>query len=456
MTTAHHDVIVIGGGIAGLTCAYQLKLAGLDAVVLEAQSTPGGNAQSHLSGDFLYEHGPHTFPASADAIFSLVDQLDIGGEVMQTAQAGRVRFVVRENQVHKVPTSPWALLTSRLISWRAKLALIAEPFRRGEVKSNDTVHSFFSRRIGEEASTVLAGAFVSGVYAGDAHKLSARSAFPLLWGFEQSAGSLFVGAWRHFRKLKRSRAASNKPRRRGLFSFRGGIGRLTGALASALGDRFISNRRVDSLECLDGIWLATSGDSAYSAKQVVLAVPPDTASSLLANISPNVADQLRAIPMAPIAVVHLGYRQSQPALPDGFGLLVAPHEPTYSLGILFPSRLFSDRAPANGELISAFVGGVGNPAALDLSDPALAGRVKDDLAHLFGLKGDPEVVQILRYQSAIPQLTRGHDERMTTISNGIADNPGLHLAGNYLTGVGLKDAVHSGLAASRTCMEVAG
>ncbi len=456
MTTAHHDVIVVGGGIAGLTCAYQLKLAGVDAVVLEAQSTPGGNTQSQSSGGFVYEYGPHTFPASAEAIFSLVNQLGLDSDIMQTAQAGRVRFVVRHSQVHKVPSSLWALFTTRLISWRAKFAMIAEPLRRGQVNPSDTVHSFFSRRIGEEAATVFGGAFVNGVYAGDAHKLSARSAFPLLWSFEQGAGSLIIGAWRHFRKLKRDRAESNKPPRKGLFSFKGGIGRLTVALASALNDRFVSNKRVDSLEFSDGLWLATSGESTYSAKQVVLAVPPNCASSLLENVSPVVAGQLQQIPMAPIAVVHLGYRDRQPALPDGFGLLVAPKESTYSLGILFPSRLFSDRAPANGELISAFVGGVGNPVAIDLPDAALTERVKGDLDHLFGLRCDPEVVQVLRYKSAIPQFTDGHASRIATISKGLADNPGLHLAGNYLTGVGLKDAVHSGLAASKACMESTG
>ena len=343
-------------------------------------------------------------------------------------------------------------MITRLISWRSKLAVMAEPFRRGKVTTSDTVHSFFSRRIGAEAATVLGGAFVSGVYAGDTHKLSARSAFPLLWSFEQSAGSLFVGAWRHFRKLRKYRSESDEPHRRGLFSFKGGIGRLTGALASALNDRFVSNKPVDSLEKSDGLWLATSGDSTYSAKHVVLAVPPNCASVLLADTCPLVADQLKQIPMAPVAVVHLGYNETQPALPDGFGLLVAPGETTFSLGILFPSRLFSDRTPGNGELISAFVGGVGNTVAIDLPDTELIENVKGDLKSLFGLSGDPDVVQIYRYKSAIPQFTHGHASRIESIVNGLADNPGLHLAGNYLSGVGLKDAVHSGVAASKACM----
>jgi len=118
--------------------------------------------------------------------------------------------------------------------------------------------------------------------------------------------------------------------------------------------------------------------------------------------------------------------------------------------------LFSDRAPENGELISAFVGGVGNPGAVELPDSVLAARVKSDLLDLFGISSDPEIIDVIRYKSAIPQLTDGHDLRIDAIQKGLADAPGLHLAGNYLKGVGLKDAVNSGLLASKACMEFVG
>lgn len=42
MSDPDHDVVVIGGGQAGLAVAYYLRRAGLDFVVLDAEERPGG------------------------------------------------------------------------------------------------------------------------------------------------------------------------------------------------------------------------------------------------------------------------------------------------------------------------------------------------------------------------------------------------------------------------------
>ena len=149
--------------------------------------------------------------------------------------------------------------------------------------------------------------------------------------------------------------------------------------------------------------------------------------------------------MSPVAVVHLGYRERQVAIPEGFGFLVPRGEGVRSLGVLFPSRLFEGRAPDGGDLLAGFVGGMKDPEALDLDDEALAAVVIDDLRDLTGLDATPDMVRVLRYRQAIPQLVLGHPDRMERIQARRNQQPGLFLAGNYTLGVGLKDAVRSGL-----------
>ena len=187
--------------------------------------------------------------------------------------------------------------------------------------------------------------------------------------------------------------------------------------------------------------------SAWRSR-LVLAVPPAEAGKLLAGLDAELGVQLGRIPMAPVAVVHMGYPAGARQVPDGFGFLAPRGEGVRSLGVLFPSRLFEGRAPEGGDLLAGFVGGVLDPAALDLEDEALLAVVRSDLVKLIGLETAPAIVRIFRYPHAIPQLTLGHTDRMTNIEARLGRLPGVALAGNYLRGVGMKDAVISGFEAA--------
>ncbi|MDH6576009.1 FAD-dependent oxidoreductase [Kitasatospora sp. MAP5-34] len=48
-------ILILGGGIAGLTAAYELSLYGFDCIVLEAQNRVGGRNRTARKGDKLYE-----------------------------------------------------------------------------------------------------------------------------------------------------------------------------------------------------------------------------------------------------------------------------------------------------------------------------------------------------------------------------------------------------------------
>jgi oxygen-dependent protoporphyrinogen oxidase len=135
-------------------------------------------------------------------------------------------------------------------------------------------------------------------------------------------------------------------------------------------------------------------------------------------------------------------------VPDGFGFLVPRGEGIRSLGVLFPSRLFDGRAPEGGDLLAGFVGGMTDPGALDLDDESIAMILFGDLERLCGLATRPAFQKVVRYRGAIPQLVLGHLDRMNLVRRRLARLPGLHLAGNYLHGVGMKDAVRSGFEAA--------
>ncbi len=445
------DTLIVGGGIAGLSAAFRLQQQGYKVRVLEATETPGGHVRTDPVGSFLLEWGPHTVPASADGVFELADALGMVDDMIPTAPTAHARFIVRGGRLHRAPHSVWALLTTRLLSWRSKLAILTEPLRRGAPHPDDTAETFFIRRLGREAARILAGAFISGIYAGDARHLSAAAAFPLAWGFEQSSGSLILGARRHFQRRKAEAREAGATLRTGVFGFRGGLGRLTHALADALGSSCQHDAVVTQISKTDGGWEVETDGDRHTARSLILTTPPHVARALLASPAPDIAAQLEAVPMAPIAVVHLGYHKRQPCVPDGFGFLVPPGEPHRCLGVLFPSRIFGDRTPTGGDLFAGFVGGVRAAQHLESSDEELANLVREELETLTGLTATPDLIHVRRYPAAIPQLTSGHLDRIASVEASLEAQPGLYLAGNYLTGIGVKDAVRAGNLAGDQC-----
>ncbi|MDP2907700.1 MAG: protoporphyrinogen oxidase [Nanoarchaeota archaeon] len=444
------DVIVVGGGIAGLSCAWRLQSRGRGVLVLEEKARAGGNVRTEEAEGYRMEYGPHTFMASARDIFTLAEETGLGSEIVGTRPEADKRFIVRHGRLHAIPTGPWSVLTSRLLSFKGKLKLAREPFHTQRGDPSDTAQQFFERRFGPEAANVLAGAFISGVYAGDPGSLSARAAFPLFWRFEQESGGMIRGAIRLSRERKAERKARGEkgPGRKGLFSFRLGLGQLSAGVAAKLGDRMRTGSAVSSISRENGLFVARTESGEFRAPELVLAVPPVEAGGLLGTLDVELGNLLNSIPMAPMTVVHMGHAMRAAQVPDGFGFLAPRGEGVRSLGVLFPSRLFEGRAFNGGDLLTGYIGGVLDPHALELDDNVLLDVVTGDLESLTGLAKRPDFVRIHRVERAIPQFTLGHMERMETIHERLGRIPGLVLAGNYLNGVGLKDAVASGFEAA--------
>lgn len=441
------DVIVVGGGIAGLSAGWRLHRAGVDVLVLEAESEPGGNIRSQLKDGFRLERGPHNFMASAEDVFTLATEVEIDHAIVPTSAAADARFIVRGGRMHLVPSGLWSGLTSGLLSFGAKLKLATEPFRLQRGDPTDTAKQFFDRRFGEEASRMLAGAFINGVYAGDPATLSAPAAFPLFWGFEQQTGSMVRGMM----ALGKQRAAARKalgdqapPKRKGLYSLREGLGQLTAAIGDKLGSRLLLGHAVSGLRRRGEGWTVLVGEQTFDCNRLVLACPPPHAARLLEGLDDTLVGLLRGIPMAKVAMIAMGFRQKLGEVPDGYGMLAPRGEGARVLGVLFPSRLFEGRTPGDGDLLVSFAGGMLDPEAFELDDAALTALVREDLKKLMQIEQAPDLVHIARYPAAIPQLVVGHLERVESLRERCRRLGNLWLAGNYLHGVGLKDAVRSG------------
>jgi len=440
-----HDVIVIGGGIAGLSCAWKLSNDGLDVLVLEEKSVAGGNIRTEEHEGYRLELGPYSVLGGSETLWRMVEELGIEELAVRSEAAADNRFIYRDGRLQPLPLSFGGFLGTRLLSTRAKLRLMAEPFVRNGARPDDTAWQFFVRRFGEEAAMYVMGPFVSGIYAGDPKLLGARAAFPKFYDFERTSGSMIGGSIKYMLAKRRRMKREGIKSRKGLFSFEGGLGRVTAELAARLGQRVLTDAPVESVSHEHSEFTVEAAGGPYRSRALVSAVPPTAASKILERLVPDIVRPMEAIPMAPVTLIHWSQPAGTGHIPPGFGFLMPRHYGLRVLGTVFASQLFSGRAPAGRELLSSFYGGMLDRQFMELDDQQVIDTLRSEHSRILGCDlTRPEMIRIIRYPGAIPQLLPDHPERMEEIERCLARHPGLVLAGNYLTGVGVEHAVASG------------
>jgi oxygen-dependent protoporphyrinogen oxidase len=449
--------------MSGLTAAFQLRRlaeaagAPVDVRVLEAAERHGGKVLSVEDSGFLVEGGPNGFLDSRQPVLDLVEHLGLTDRLVRADEASAKRFVWHRGELHPVPSSPGAMIKSRLLSWRGKLRLVGERFAGGPPPPGDeTVAEFGRRRIGAEATARLLDPFVTGIYAGDIETTSMAAAFPRMVALEREHGSLMRALGRLRRERRRAGVAQGTgPAGPGgtLTSFPGGMREMTDALAAALGaGAVIRGARVGTVErgADDAAPYRVRLESGeeLEADAVVSAAPAHAASGFLGGLgNTGLVDALRAIPYAPAAVVGLGYRRADMPHPvDGFGFLVPKADAGNVLGMTWDHAMFPGRrAPEGHVLLRSVVGGARSPELVALDDQALVGAVREEVARVAGAQAPPRLARVVRWERAIPQYVVGHLGRVEAVEAACAALPGLFVGGNALRGVSLADCAADAL-----------
>ncbi|HUR94961.1 MAG TPA: protoporphyrinogen oxidase [Gemmatimonadales bacterium] len=442
-------VAVVGGGIAGLTAAYRLKQRGERVVVYEASERVGGAIRTERREGFLAELGPNSLAAPSPVLRALLLELGLEGSLLPASPAAKNRYVVKKNKLVPLPLSPQDLLTTRLLSNGAKLAVFGEPLvDPGDSPVEESVATFVRRRFNQEIVDYIANPFVGGIYAGDPEQLSVRHALPKLYGLERAHGSVikaFGGMMRARKRDQEGGVAGD------LVSFRSGLQELPDALARELHAEIRLRAPVTQLRVGAKGWTvgaAFQASELYDA--VVYAAPAHCVDDLdLAFPGGDRLKTLASISHPPVGVLVLGFHREDVAHAlDGFGFLVPEVERRHVLGVVFSSTLFAGRAPDGHVLLTAFVGGVRNPDLANADLATITARVQDDLRALLGAKGEPTFRAFHLWPKAIPQYDLTYGRFKDIMDEAERKSPGLALAGSYREGVALADAIASGEAAA--------
>ena len=441
-------VAVIGGGISGLSTAYELHQHGVPYLLFEQTNRFGGIIHTEKVDGFTIDSGPDAILFDKPAAIELCHELGLGNSLIPTLPP-RTAFVLRSGQLQAlphgsilgIPTKIWPLVKSKLLSLTGKVQMtmdLAPQIRSTQINADESVASFFLRRFGREMVDYIAEPLLAGIHAGDVNRLSMRALFPRLVNAERKHGSVI----RSLRKLKTA-TSTNGPFR----SLPGGLEELTTSLINRLSKTSLfCGTEVIRLWGQGPFHLELNTGQCISANQVVLSVPAYIAAKLVNSIDTELHELCHSIPYTSTSTIVLGYPRSainHPLLGTGFVVPRVEKEFSLMAGSWVSSK-WPNRAPDNHVQLRGFIGGARNPEALNKTDSELIQTVHYDLEKLLNISCQPIVKRVYRWSRLNPQYEVGHLDLLKLIDERLESLPGLYLSGAGFRGIGIPDCVAYG------------
>ncbi|HKD76097.1 MAG TPA: protoporphyrinogen oxidase, partial [Ktedonobacterales bacterium] len=461
-------VVVIGGGVTGLSAGFYLEQAArragmpLDYLVVERGDTAGGKIHTDAFGGYVVEGGADSFLTQKPWALELVRALGLEAECVPINSLPHATYVLINGRPQPMPPGmtlgiPARLgpfLRSSLLSpWGKARALLDLLHPVQQRIADESLAGCMRRHFGDETLDRILEPLMSGIHNSLAEEQSLLATFPRFRDGERKHGSLI-------NSIKEAQSAhrpnGNKPLPP-FMTLRGGMGRLIDALAHALGDHLRSDCPVAAVEHYPGeprpYCIVLASGEVISADGVILATPAFVSADLIAEFYPGLACELRAIRYVSTGTVSLAYASDDVGPLPGFGVIIPRSEGRHINAITVSSRKFAHRAPADRVLIRAFFGGSRHPHAVEESDAAILAIAQRELREILGITAAPRIARIWRLRDSSPQYDVGHLHRVASIES--LCPAGLAVAGSAYRGVGIPDCIKQAQdAATRILAEV--
>ncbi|MBI1931792.1 MAG: protoporphyrinogen oxidase [Ignavibacteriales bacterium] len=443
-------VTILGAGISGLATAHWLEKDGYDVTILEQNSEAGGAMQTKVVDDFLIDFGPNSGLETTPKIREIVNEIGLANEMIYANEEGNIRYILKNNKLLALPTSPIKFLRTKLFSVQAKLRILKEPFIG---KSQDgyyqSIAEFVERRLGKEFLDNAIDPFVSGVFAGDPTKLSVKSAFPKLYRLEEVYGGLIKGMFKGAKERKRSNEESKQSAK--MFSFKYGMQSFPKAIAKNIKGRIFYNCIIENIVKNNNKVIVELEQNGIKGKITSDALISTIPSHRLVKIShmfdSELTKHLNEIYYPPVLVLFLGYEiKSITQKLDGFGFLIPSKENKKFLGAIWSSTIFKNRAPKDKAAFTIFVGGARNPEFKVSDVDEKITEVLKEFHEIMGIKTQPILLQWKFWNKAIPQYNLGYVEHENYFDQFEKNYPGIFLSGNFRGGISVGDCIKSSYA----------
>jgi protoporphyrinogen/coproporphyrinogen III oxidase len=460
-------IIIIGGGIAGLTSAFYLQKAiqehnlPYEIKLIEASHRLGGKMQTVVRDGYTIERGPDSFLARKTSISRLAAEVGMDDQLVHNSTGKS--FVLVNEKLHSmpggsimgIPTEIGPFLTTGLFSIPGKLRAAADfLLPRSESGRDQSLGEFFRRRLGDEVVENLIEPLLSGIYAGDIDQLSLMSTFPQFYEVEQKYRSLIIG-------MKKSTPAQpskpeSKEKAKGAFlTFKTGLQSFAEAIEAKLDPiSILKGHRVDKIIKVENKYeVYLNNGETMVADSVIAATPHKITQAMFAEYS--FFDPLKSVPSTSVATVALAFPEEAVKNDiDGTGFVVSRNSDYSITACTWTHKKWDHSTPKGKVLLRCYVGRSGDETIVDLSDDRIIKIVLDDLKKTMDITMNPDFAIISRWKNSMPQYTVGHKQRLADILKHMkTDLPGVFLAGSSYGGVGLPDCIDQGEAAVKDVLE---
>jgi protoporphyrinogen/coproporphyrinogen III oxidase len=422
------DVVIVGGGIAGLAAAWRLRHR--DVLLLEAGDRLGGRMRSDPNGEYWRNFGAHLFPGPG----TLVDRMarDCGLETVPVT-GGMMGLALGSTILDggRVESYPFRLP----LSVRDRVAFV-----RAGLKVQRAVaryHRLDDHADFEDDRTF--GAFlgplppaVHAIFACAAHRATAELD-------ELSAGcgiGLFALVWGG----KGSLIARN---------LLGGTGRLPEALGRELGDRARVGARVDEVRSDGDELVVTAGGEEVRARHVIVAAQAPHAAPLVAPVAERAADALAQLTYGAFLTVAVDTDETTAMPYDGVYAMATPGR----VFDLFTNQAHALRGPGErrpGGSLMLFAGGRDAAALAREPDDVIVERFLADLNGLYpATRGVVARATVHRWELGNVYARPGRGRLQPALEGPLGPHQNLHLAGDHFAELGnMEAAARTGVAAA--------
>ncbi|WP_062512858.1 protoporphyrinogen oxidase [Halobacillus sp. KGW1] len=459
------DVVVIGGGITGLTAAYYLqkeaKSSGKDMNVqlMEAGDRLGGKIHTYQKDGFTIERGPDSFLERKEAAGRLAREVGLESELVPNGTGQS--YILVNGRLHKMPSGSFMGIPTRIRPFlfsglftpagkvRAAMDLIKS---KKTVEGDQSLGLFFRRRLGNQVVENLVEPLLSGIYAGDIDRLSMQATFPDFYDLEQEYGSLIKGL-RATRKIPKPVKGQKKPS--AFRTLKRGLGSLVDAVEDHLEPGSVhKGTGVDHIEKKEeGYHLLLSNGTVKQADAIVLAVPHFVVRRLFSQY--DFFEPFKEKNATSVANIAMAFDASAIKKDiDGTGFVVSRNSDFRITACTWTHKKWPHSTPDGKVLLRCYVGKPDDQEVVDLSDEQIEALVLKDLNKTMNITAAPEFSVVTRWHHGMPQYKVGHKDRLKHVTEEMAEHlPGVYLAGGSFYGIGLPDCIDQGEAAVRKVVD---
>ncbi|SHR42269.1 protoporphyrinogen oxidase [Mycobacteroides abscessus subsp. abscessus] len=459
-------VVIIGGGITGITAAYYLQKEArekglpIDVCLVEASHRLGGKIQTIVRDGFVIERGPDSYLERKQSATRLVKEAGMESKLVNNT-AGKSYVLVQERlhpmpggSVMGIPTQLAPFVTTGLFSIQGKLRAAADfVLPKSNPVEDQSLGTFFRRRLGDEVVENLIEPLLSGIYAGDIDQMSLMATFPQFYQVEQKYGSLVRGM-----KKSTPQAPKKSPetKSKGIFlTLTSGLQSLVDGIEAKLeAGSVLKGIRVDRIKKMDkGYKLELNNGEKLTADAIVSAVPHHVTHAMFQQY--DFFDPFEHMPSTSVATVALAFpKEAVEKDINGTGFVVSRNSDYSITACTWTHKKWPHSCPEGSVLLRCYVGRPGDEAIVDLSDDELSRIVLEDLNKTMNITMDPDFVIVSRWKDSMPQYTVGHKQRIQTVNEHVAQElPGVFLAGASFEGLGIPDCIDQGEAAVKKVLQ---